>query len=100
VNVVNSGTGLGNNAGVLQVLDTTGWPTSSTGLAAGALWTTSGGANVEPGATPNPAAQPVIYGYVTSGALLALGGGNLPTSDPGNTGQLWNNAGIVCVSSG
>ena len=100
VNVVNGGTGLGNNSGVLQVLNATGWPTSSTGLAAGALWTASGGADVKPGATPNPTAPPVIYGYTTSGALLALGGGNLPTSDPANLDQLWNNAGIVCVSSG
>jgi hypothetical protein len=100
VSVVNVGSGLANNGGVLQVTNATGWPTAASGLAAGSLWDAGGAAFVIPGVTPNPLAPRVIFASITSAALLALGGGNLPTVDPVNNGQLWNNAGIVSVSLG
>jgi hypothetical protein len=95
-------TGLANNGGVLQVLNLTGWLPSGTGLPAGGLWSPDLGglAYVVPGATPNPSAPPVIFGLITAAALLALGGANLPTTDPGNALQIWNNEGFLCVSLG
>lgn len=93
-------TGLSNVANVLNVTTTMGWPTSSSGLAAGSVYLTGSVAHVVAGITPNPAAAPLLFGTVTSAQLLALGGGNLPTSDPVNVNQLWNNAGTINVSTG
>ena len=92
-------TGLVNNAGMLGITSATGWPTSATGLAAGALWDNAGVASVVPGMTPNPFAAPVFFGLITASELLILGGGNLPLTNPGiGTGQLWNNGGFVWVA--
>jgi uncharacterized protein YmfQ (DUF2313 family) len=94
-------TGLANIGGVLEVIDATGWPTSAAGLSTGAVWDAGGGAvYVIPGITPDPSAPPVFFGAITSAGLLAIGGGNLPITDPTNALQLWNNRGIVCVSLG
>ena len=38
--------------------------------------------------------------YIVSAELLVdAGGGSLPTSDPRSSGALWNNRGVVSVSS-
>lgn len=101
VSIVNELTnyGLFNAGGVLQVTITTGWPTVGTG-AAGTVWDAGGAVYVIPGHTPSPTAPAVFYNLITSAQLLALGGGNLPLADPRNLNQLWNNAGMVCVSLG
>ena len=94
-------TGLVNNGGVLQITDATGWPVSSSLLAAGAVWDDGGVAAVIPGSTPNPFAAPVFFGLITAAGLLTLGGGNLPLTNSGlGIGQLWNNGGVISIASG
>lgn len=98
--IINAASGLANNGGVLQVITPAGWPTSASGLPAGAVWDAGGAVYVIPGITPNPAAPPVLYSSITAAGLLALGGGDLPLIDPVNALQIWNNGGIACVSLG
>ena len=89
------------DGGYLQLVGDTVYPTTTAGLAPGAVWTNSSGASglvcVVPGAEPNPFAPLVYFPGITPAALLALGGGNLPLS-PGINGSLWNCGGIVAVS--
>lgn len=90
---------LTNNGGVLQVAAAAGWPTSSTGLLAGALWSDGGVASVAGTTTPSPTAPPVYFYNVTAAQLLSLGGANLPLTNPGiGSGILWNNGGVVSVA--
>lgn len=92
-------TNLANDGGVLQLTDSTGWPTSPTGLPAGAVWSNGGTVAIIPGIVPNPFAAPVYFGIITSAALLVLGGGNLPLSNPGvGSGQLWNAFGEIVIA--
>lgn len=91
-------TGLINSAGTLQLVSASGWPTSATGLPAGALWSNSLVVTVVPGIVPNPFAAPVYFGLIDAAQLLALGGGNLPLTVPGVSGQLWNDSGTVKIS--
>ena len=86
------------NNGVLTLSDTLNYPTSSVGLIAGNVWSNSLIVSVVSGVTPDPSAPPVLFGNVSPGDLLALGGGNLPLTDPGVTLQLWNNSGTVNIS--
>lgn len=76
------------------------YPTSPTGLPAGAVWDNGLTISIIPGITPNPAALPVFFGSVTAATLLAIGGGDFPLSDPHTLNQLWNNGGLTCVSGG
>jgi hypothetical protein len=94
--------GLEDDGGLITLATgTTGYPTSPNGLAAGAVWSNGGLVSIVPGSTPNPAAPPVYFGSVTAAGLLALGGGNLPTSSAGlAVGQLWNDGGVVAIASG
>jgi hypothetical protein len=87
-----------NDNGVLQLTLPSGWPTSPVGLPAGAVWNNFLTVAVVPGVTPNPGASPVFFNVISSSGLLALGGGNLPLTNPGVPNQLWNNAGLVCIS--
>ncbi len=65
----------------------------------GLIWSNGALVTVVPGITPNPSAPPVFFGVVTAAALLALGGGNLPLTNPGaGSLQLWNNGGVVAVA--
>jgi hypothetical protein len=101
VNVVDDlgATNLTNVGGTLHVAAGQGYPTTSTHLAAGALWANGGVVTVIPGMTPNPYAAPIFFGLVTAAQLLTIGGGNLPTSNPGaGTGQLWNSSNVVMVA--
>lgn len=101
VTIVNNlvATGLVDTADALHVTILTGWPTSSTGLPPGSVWSNAGVVTVVPGITPNPFAPPLVFGVVTSSYLLLIGGGDLPLSNPGvGSGILWNNAGIVNVA--
>lgn len=96
-------TGLTDVAGVLHVTDITGWPTSSSGLLAGAVWAnggTGGIVTIVPGVTPNPFAAPVFFGLVTAMQLQTLGGGDLPLVDPHVVGQIWNSSNVAMVSAG
>ena len=92
-------TGLTNVAGVLHRSPNTGYPSSASGLPDGALWSNSGVVTVVPGVTPNPNAAPLYFGSTDAVTLLELGGGNLPTSNPGaGSLQLWNDANVVHVA--
>jgi hypothetical protein len=42
----------------------------------------------------------VYFGEISAAELAVLGGGNLPTSDPANISQLWNNGGQIAISFG
>jgi hypothetical protein len=74
------------------------YPVSPSGLAAGSVWYNGGAISVVPGVTPNPVAPPVYFAGLDPLTLLAEGGGNLPLTNPSNTGQLWNNGGVVSIS--
>jgi len=100
VNIVNNALGLTDVSGVLHVTNTTGWPTSASGLTAGQVWSNGGVVTIVSGITPNPAAPPFLYGVNNSVQLLASGGGDFPLTDPHNVNQVWNNAGISTVSAG
>jgi hypothetical protein len=90
-----------NDVGVLQLTNNSlGYPTSPVGLSPGAVYDDNLAIGVVFGASPNPLAPPLFFGSVTAASLLAIGGGNLPITDPGNILQLWNNGGLVCVSLG
>lgn len=100
VNIVNNVLGLQNVGGVLYVTNTTGWPTSASGLSAGAVWSNGGVVNIVPGHTPTPGVPPLIYGVNSSAQLLNRSGKNLPLTDPMSTDQIWNNANVANVSAG
>jgi hypothetical protein len=95
--------GLENDNGILILTDATGWPTAAT--TPGALYADPpiGGGPTTIGCvgptSPNPSAPPVMFGFITADALLALGGANLPITGP-RPGSLiiWNNAGLLCVA--
>lgn len=90
---------LSNDGGVLQVNSAAGWPISPVSLPAGSIWDDGGVAAVVPGVTPNPSAPAVYFTAIAAAQLLALGGGNLPLSNPGSgSGQLWNNGGVICIA--
>lgn len=90
---------LSNDGGWLVVSNAAGWPSSSVSLPAGSVWSNGALATVVPGVTPNPAAPPVFFGSITAAALLALGGGNLPLTNPGvGSGQLWNQGGVIAIA--
>lgn len=99
-NLVNNGGFIGVIYGYPASFSEQVYPVSDTGLMAGAVWDNGDFVSIVPGITPNPLAPAVFYGSITGAQLLALGGGNLPLSDPHVVNQLWNNGGFVCVSSG
>ncbi len=88
-----------NNGGALQVASAAGYPTSSSGLSAGALWSNGGVVSVAGTTTPSPTAPAVYFNTISAASLLALGGANLPLSNPGiGTSILWNNGGVVSIA--
>ena len=89
-----------NDGGVLQLSEAISYPTSQTGLAAGSVWYNGGVICVVAGVTPDPTAAPLYFSSTTPQQLLELGGGNLPLTDPANNGQLWNNGGVISISTG
>lgn len=91
--------GFYSDGGVLSMLQPAGYPESPGTLGPGALWYNSGIVCVVPGATPNPAAPAVFVDTITPAQLLALGGGDLPLTNPGvGTTQLWNDGGVVAIA--
>ena len=92
-----------NDDGVLQLPVSNTYPTSSSGLPPGAVWSDGLTVAIVPGIIPSSSAPPVYFGSITSAQLLSLGGGNLPTIKPTvGSLQLWNNTtinnGIVCIA--
>ncbi|MEK7916650.1 hypothetical protein AAB988_29400 [Burkholderia contaminans] len=85
-----------NDDGVLWMTSPLNYPTSPIGLAAGAVWYNGGTVSVIPGGSGTGA--PVYFGSITASALLALGGGGLPISNPGVHNQLWNNGGLISIA--
>jgi hypothetical protein len=100
LNFAYASTDLYSNGGVLTLVNPpAGYPTSPTGLSAGAVWSNSGAIGVIPGITPDPTAPPVYMVTTTAALLLSTGGGNLPlTARAPGSGQLWNNGGEIAVS--
>lgn len=103
-----------NDSGVLAFHTApAGWPISPIGLPPGSVWNNGltvgvvtlrdfgppGDFDTDFGPIPDPAAPPLFFGSITADQLLLLGGGNLPTSNPGpGTLQLWNDLGIVSIA--
>lgn len=87
-----------NDGGVLWMTAPLNYPTSPVGLAVGAVWYNGGTVAVVPGGSGT--GSPVYFGAITAAALLSLGGGGLPTTNPHSTNQLWNNGGVISVSAG
>jgi hypothetical protein len=89
---------LSNNGGVVCVNAEAGYPTTDAGLSNGAVFSNGGVVCVVGTTDPNPDAPPVYFGDITPAYLLALGGANLPLTDPGQgKGQLYLNGGVVCI---
>ncbi|MET3232298.1 UNVERIFIED_ORG: hypothetical protein ABIC54_004503 [Burkholderia sp. 1263] len=97
-NVAFNSVGFFNDGGVLWMTAPLNYPTDPGGLSAGDVWYNGGTIAVVPGGSG--AGAPVYFGVITASGLLALGGGGLPTSDPVNTNQLWNNSGLISISAG
>ncbi|MHB8388236.1 MAG: hypothetical protein ACYDBH_01485 [Acidobacteriaceae bacterium] len=87
-----------NNGGVLQLSAVSGYPTSSTGLAAGAVWYNGGTIAVVPGGSGT--GQTFYFDSITPEGLLATGAGGIPTADPLVAGELWSNGGLISISAG
>jgi len=88
-----------NDGGVLYLPYALTYPSSPSGLPAGAVWWNGGVISIVPGHTPDPTAPPLYLQYTFPAQLLALGGGNLPLTNPGSgSGQLWNNGGVVSIA--
>lgn len=87
-----------NDGGVLWMTAPLNYPTSPVGLSAGAIWYNGGTVAVIPGGSGS--GSPVYFGTITAAALLALGGGGLPTTNPHNLNQIWNNGGLISISAG
>ena len=86
-----------NDGGVLQMSAPLYYPTSPSGLTTGDIWYNGGTLAVIPGGPGT--GSPVYFGAITASSLLALGGGGLPTTNPNNHNQLWNNGGLICISA-
>lgn len=87
-----------NDGGVLWMTSPLVYPTSSIGLAVGAVWYNGGTVAVVPGGPGTGA--PVFFGAITAAGLLALGGGGLPMANPHVANQLWANGGTISISAG
>ena len=75
------------------------WPTSAFGLGPGSVWNNGLTVAIVPGGVPALYPMAVYLNYITPPALLALGGSNLPITQPAaGSGQLWNNGYLVCVA--
>lgn len=96
-----------NDGGVLYTPSIpTGWQVGSAGLPAGSVYlvpnspaSSAYAVGVVPGIVPNPSAPPVMFASITTASLLALSGGNLPLADPVVDGELWNNGGLISIST-
>ena len=88
-----------NNSGALHLSQALYYPTNATGLAPGSVWYSAGAIGIVPGVTPNPTAPALMFATTDPNTLLSLGGGNLPTTNPGINGQLWNNGGFVDIAT-
>jgi hypothetical protein len=93
------GSGLYSDGGVVVLVSPPdAYPTSPTGLTAGALYSNSGVICVA-GTTTPATAPPIYFNTTTATYLLALGGANLPLMNPGvGSGELWNNGGVVSIA--
>lgn len=99
IDIVNNGINLSDDGGWLVVASAASYPTSPTGLPAGAVWSNGGVVSVVPGVTPNPAAAALFFGQISALGLASIGAGNLPLTNPGiGTSQLWNQGGIVSIA--
>lgn len=92
--------GLAETGGFLYVTDPTGWPTDPTGLPAGSLWTNGMFISVVGPTSPNPEAAAVFFGVIGAAGLLALGGSNLPLTDPAVLNQIFIDGGFLAISFG
>lgn len=87
------------NGGALALSDLLLYPSSDAGLPPGGIWSNSLFVFIKPGATPDPSAPLIYFGDISPAGLLALGGANIPLTNPGvGTLAFWNNGGLVCVA--
>jgi hypothetical protein len=96
----NFGSGLSNDGGVAVLTSPPGgYPISPIGLTPGEIYSNGGVVCVAGTTSPSPYATPVYALSTTAASLLALGGANLPLSNPEiGSGRLWNNGGVVSVA--
>ncbi len=87
-----------NNGGMLQLSTVSGYPTSPTGLAAGAVWYNGGTVAIVPGGSGT--GQTLYFATETPTSLLASGAGGIPTADPLSSGELWSDGGLIAISAG
>jgi len=96
-------TGIINVGGIAILTDITGWPTSSTYLAAGQFYAVSGsggsGVYVTPGFTSITGIIAIMLGSITAATLLRLNAEYFPIIDPVNPNQFWINGGVLCIST-
>jgi hypothetical protein len=98
--ILNVTPGIFNDGGVVALTSPpSGYPTSNAGLAVGALWSNGGLICVAGTTTPSGSAPPVYFASQSAVTLLALGGANLPLTNPGvGSGIIWNANGVVSVA--
>lgn len=84
-----------NNGHLVQISPSGGYPTTNTGLPAGAIWSDGGVVAVIPGYTYSGAV--LMFAGLTAD-VLESSGADLPFTNPSNPGQLWNNGGVVSIS--
>jgi hypothetical protein len=89
--------GLLNDGGVLVFLYPDQYPNAPDNLPPNAIWSNGATVSIVLGGTSVPG-PPVYFGQISALALVAIGGGGLPTTQPSANLQLWNNNGLVCVA--
>lgn len=100
-NVTLTPAGLANDMGVLYLTpQAPNYPTSTTGVPPGGVWSNGLAVSITPGGVPNPAKPAMFFGSITAANLLSVGAAAIPQSDPNVPNQLWNNGGLCCVSIG
>jgi hypothetical protein len=81
----------------LEMYDASGWGISlGSGSGGPLLLQASGGGDIIIQQS-NAGAKIILYGHIDLQASV-IDAGSLPTIDPGITGRLWNNGGVVSVS--
>jgi len=88
----------GDSGGVLlMTVPSPLFPTSDAGLSNGDIWNNGEVMTVFGTTTPNPAAPLIYFVGLTVAELVSAGGANLPLTNAGLAGSLWNNGGVICI---
>ena len=96
---VSAGAGIQNDGGTAWLVDATGWPSISSGLAPGSLWNDGGTIAIIPGGIPDPAPAPLYFGNISAAKMLLVNGANFAFSPVGlRIGQYWNDGGSLSIT--